>query len=71
MLLDSSYIIPTGAGLPLNLTAQAWSILSVETKSMIDAGNFRANSELKLQGKLQPRYDTFSLSHACTYTQYL
>ncbi|CAG7726200.1 unnamed protein product [Allacma fusca] len=54
MLLDSSYIIPTGAGLPLNLSAQASSVLRLEAVSMIDAGNFRANSELKLEGKLLP-----------------
>ncbi|ODN01100.1 Vitellogenin-A2, partial [Orchesella cincta] len=56
MLFDSSYIIPTGVGLPLNLSAQASSIMRFQAESMIDATNFRANPfQLKLKGKLVPR----------------
>ncbi|CAL8109862.1 unnamed protein product [Orchesella dallaii] len=55
MLFDSSYIIPTGVGLPLNLSAQASSIMRFQAESMIDATNFRANPfQLKLKGKLVP-----------------
>lgn len=62
MLFDSSYIIPTGVGLPLNLSAQASSIMRFQAESMIDATNFRANPlQLKLKGKLAPRWVLFLL----------
>jgi len=56
MLLDSSYVIPTGVGLPLNLSAQATALLRLEATSETDMKNFITNAEVKLEGKLKPRW---------------
>jgi len=51
MFLDSTYIIPTGIGLPLNLTAQASAIIKIDTENEFTSENL----ELKVKGKLKPR----------------
>ncbi|XP_035714329.1 uncharacterized protein LOC110858253 isoform X2 [Folsomia candida] len=56
LLLESSYIIPTGSGFALNLSAQASTIIRLESQSLIDSSGsgFAAGGTFHVKGKFIP-----------------
>lgn len=54
LFLDSSFVYPTGVGLPLKFVAQGAGVVRLQTSGKIDLKGFRQNPSFKL--KLVPRY---------------
>ncbi|XP_045482614.1 uncharacterized protein LOC123686485 [Harmonia axyridis] len=54
MFLDSKYSIPTGAGLPLSLSAVGTSSITMKLSGDLKAENFSKKKELDLQTDIKP-----------------
>ena len=53
MFLDSSMIIPTGAGFPMNLTVNGTATMDLKLKGKMD---LRSPPNVDIEGLIQPRY---------------
>ncbi|KAK9890371.1 hypothetical protein WA026_010464 [Henosepilachna vigintioctopunctata] len=54
MFLDTSYSIPSGAGLPISLSAVGTSSLNMKLFGTLEAENFAKNRELKMKADIRP-----------------
>ena len=53
MFLDSSMIIPTGSGFPMNLTVNGTATMDLKLKGKMD---FKSLPTVDIDGLIQPRY---------------
>ena len=53
MFLDSSMIIPTGSGFPMNLTVNGTATMDLKLKGKMD---FKSLPTVDISGLIQPRY---------------
>ena len=53
MFLDSSMIIPTGSGFPMNLTVNGTATMDLKLKGKMD---FKSLPTVDIDGMIQPRY---------------
>ncbi len=57
MILDSSMVIPTSSGLPLNLTVNGTATISLEASGQVDLRKVAAKPRsLLIDGTIKPRY---------------
>ncbi|XP_046746375.1 uncharacterized protein LOC124411334 [Diprion similis] len=54
MLLDSSYIVPTTAGLPLRLSASGSAACNFRMSGSLDSKRLASNKELEVMGNIMP-----------------
>nr|XP_022900792.1 uncharacterized protein LOC111413892 [Onthophagus taurus] len=54
MFLDSSYVVPTGAGLPLTLNAIGTAAINLKLQGSLTSANFKKNLTLDMDAHLQP-----------------
>ncbi|KAL3290379.1 hypothetical protein HHI36_023721 [Cryptolaemus montrouzieri] len=72
MFLDSNYAIPSGAGLPITLSAIGTSSLNMKLFGTINAENFSQNRELEVSADIKPTLSfdiTGSLSVTAFYAK--
>jgi len=57
MILDSSMIIPTSCGLPLNLTVNGTATIDLQASGQIDLSKLlKSPSSMLIDGTIKPRY---------------
>lgn len=56
MIMDTSYIVPCGAGLPLTLNAVGTAAVNLKMFGALRGADFMKTKELDLVGNLRPRY---------------
>nr|XP_018903254.1 PREDICTED: uncharacterized protein LOC109034507 [Bemisia tabaci] len=74
MFLDISYVVPTGAGLPLNLNSVGIADIHLEMAGSFQGKNFSETKKLTMSGKLVPRMavhleGTMGVDAYCSSTQ--
>ena len=59
MFMDSSIIIPTSAGFPMNLTVNGSATIDIKATGKMDIMKLAANPpSLDISGTIRPRYET-------------
>ncbi|KAJ8665519.1 hypothetical protein QAD02_007181, partial [Eretmocerus hayati] len=54
MLLDTSYVVPTTAGLPVRIDLTSSSACNVKLSGVVDTQRFLSNGELEIDGNFMP-----------------
>lgn len=55
MFLDTSYIVPSGAGLPITLNAVGTAAVNLKMYGALRMADFSRTKELDLIGNVRPR----------------
>jgi hypothetical protein len=56
LFLDTSYVVPTATGLPINLNAVGTAAVNLQMSGSLKAADFLKTHELDIEGKIRPRY---------------
>lgn len=56
MFLDSSYVVPTSAGLPVRLDLSGSAACNIKLSGIVNSKLLLSDGELEISGKIMPRY---------------